>query len=206
MSSAALQERIAQFRKMAQDDPDNELGHFSLGKSLLEANEPGEAAKSFQRTVELNQQFSKAYQLLGQSLIQAGNKADAARYLKEGFAVADERGDNIPRDEMAKLLRELGEEVPTSKRPTTAAGPTGAGGFACQRPGCVAGPRANQLPRPPMSDELGRQIYDKVCADCWKDWLAMGIKVINEMRLDLSDERGQQVYDQYMKEYLGLDQ
>jgi hypothetical protein len=33
----------------------------------------------------------------------------------------------------------------------------------------------------------------------------MGVKVINEMRLDLSDERAQQVYDNYMKEFLGLE-
>ena len=29
-----LAERISQFRKMAQDDPDNELGHFRLGQLL----------------------------------------------------------------------------------------------------------------------------------------------------------------------------
>src|SRR4051794_28580366 len=40
--------RIEQFRKMASDDPNNELGHFSLGRALLEAGEPAEAAKSFQ--------------------------------------------------------------------------------------------------------------------------------------------------------------
>ena len=31
-----LQERIAQFRKMATDDPDNELGHYRLGQLLME--------------------------------------------------------------------------------------------------------------------------------------------------------------------------
>ena len=31
-----LEERIAQFRKMASDDPDNELGHFRLGQLLME--------------------------------------------------------------------------------------------------------------------------------------------------------------------------
>ena len=34
--STQLAERIAQFRKMAQDDPDNELGHYRLGQLLLE--------------------------------------------------------------------------------------------------------------------------------------------------------------------------
>jgi len=199
----ALEERINQFRKMANDDPENELGHFSLGKALFEAGDFGAAAESFQRTVELNNQFSKAYQLLGEALTKAGDKGKAVHYLTEGFKIAEERGDRMPRDEMAKMLRDLGGEVPASKQ-STAAAAVGTGGFACQRPGCLAGPAAMQLPRPPMSDQLGEQIYNTICADCWKEWLAMGIKVINEMRLDLSDEQGQEAYDQYMKEYLGI--
>src|SRR5437016_2211756 len=35
-----LQERIAQYRKMANDDPDNELGHYRLGQLLMEAEQP----------------------------------------------------------------------------------------------------------------------------------------------------------------------
>jgi Fe-S cluster biosynthesis and repair protein YggX len=197
----ALEERINQFRKMANDDPENELGHFSLGKALLEAQDFAAAATSFQRTVELNPQFSKAYQLLGEALTNASEFAKAIDYLTEGFKVADERGDRMPRDEMAKMLRTLGAEVPAAKQ---SAPVTGEGGFACQRPGCMAGPAATQLPRPPMSDEVGQQIYNTICAECWKEWLAMGVKVINEMRLDLSDEQGQEAYDHYMKEYLGL--
>ena len=41
--------RIEQFRKMAEADPDNELGHFSLGKAYLEADRPAEASQSFAR-------------------------------------------------------------------------------------------------------------------------------------------------------------
>jgi predicted Zn-dependent protease len=59
-----LQERIAQFRKMASDDPDNELGHFRLGQLLTDAQDYDEAIKSFCRTPELSPQFSKVYQLL----------------------------------------------------------------------------------------------------------------------------------------------
>ena len=65
---------------------------------------------------------------------------------------------------------------------------------------------ARQLPKPPMGDELGKRIYESVCADCWEFWLRnLSIKVINEMRLDLSTERGQEIYDQIMRETLGLD-
>ena len=196
-----LQERITQFTKMTTDDPDNELGHFRLGQLLTEAGRNEEAVRSFQRTLELSPQFSKVYQLLASCLIKLGRQEEAGQILEQGYGIADERGDNMPRDEMAKMLVQLGKPVPASKK-----APGGVGdGFRCQRPGCIAGRFARQLPKPPMSDEIGRRIYESVCADCWDDWLKnYSIKVINELRLDLSTERGQEEYDGHMRDYLGL--
>ena len=145
----AQQERIAQFRKMANDDPDNELGHFSLGKALMDAGEQGEASASFERTIVLNPQLSKAYQFLGACYAKIGKRDLAVDTLRRGYAVAEDRGDNMPRDEMVKLLKELGEEPPAAKK--AQAPVAGVGGFHCQRPGCVAGARATQLPKPPIS-------------------------------------------------------
>jgi Fe-S cluster biosynthesis and repair protein YggX len=197
-----LQERIAQFRKMANDDPDNELGHFRLGQLLMEAEQYEDAAASFRRTLELNEFFSKVYQLLGTCLIKLDRKDEAAQVLEQGFRIADERGDNMPRDEIAKLLVQLGRPVPESKRVAA----VGGDGFRCQRPGCMSGRAARQLPNPPMKDEIGKRIYETVCADCWNEWLRnFSIKVINELRLDLSTERGQAEYDRYMKEFLGIE-
>ncbi|MBI3409209.1 MAG: Fe(2+)-trafficking protein [Planctomycetes bacterium] len=200
-----LQDRIAQFRKMANDDPDNELGHYRLGQLLMEAGQHADAARSFRRTLELSPEFSKVYQFLGSCLIQLGKREEAVVVLKEGFAVADQRGDNIPRDEIVKLLVGLGEPAPSSKRTSAGARSDAGGGFRCQRPGCASGAHALQLAKPPMNDELGRKIQASVCADCWEYWLRnMSIKVINEMRLDLSDEKSVEIYDQIMRETLGL--
>jgi tetratricopeptide (TPR) repeat protein len=198
-----LTERIAQFRKMANDDPDNELGHFRLGQLLMEDGQLEEAVQSFRRTLELSPQFSKVFQLLGNTLIKLDRREEAIKVLREGYQIADERGDNIPRDEMSKLLVGLGEPAPVPKKPSA---PTGTGdGFRCQRPGCSAGSHARRLARPPMNDEVGKRIYESVCVDCWEYWLRnLSIKVINEMRLDLSTERGQETYDQVMRDTLGL--
>ena len=68
-SMSPLQDRIAQFRKMANDDPDNELGHYRLGQLLMEDKQYGEAVQSFRRTLELSPTFSKVYQLLAQCLL-----------------------------------------------------------------------------------------------------------------------------------------
>src|SRR5437870_11735946 len=111
-----LQERIAQFRKMANDDPDNELGHFRLGQLLMEDGQYDDAIKSFRRTLELSPQFSKVYQLLGACSMKLGRNEEAIQILQEGFQVADERGDNIPRDEISKLLVQLGQPAPQPKQ------------------------------------------------------------------------------------------
>jgi Fe-S cluster biosynthesis and repair protein YggX len=201
-----LHDRIAQFRKMAADDPDNELGHYRLGQLLMEDKQYVEAIRSFRRTLELSPQFSKVYHLLALCLLNDQKRDEAVQALKRGFDVADERGDNMPRDEMARMLVELGEPAPASKRAAAAGPPAGVGGFRCRRPMCLSGARARQLPGPPMNDELGRRIHEAICADCWNDWLRnYSIKVINELRLDLSNPRCQDEYDRHMREYLGME-
>jgi tetratricopeptide (TPR) repeat protein len=202
-----LQDRIAQFRKMANDDPDNELGHYRLGQLLMEAGKHDEAVQSFRRTLELSPQFSKVYHLLAQALMQLGRRDEAVAVLRQGFEVADERGDNMPRDDMARMLTQLGE-APPAPRKTPAAAASPGEGFRCQRPGCFAGSRARRMPTPPIGLDrpLAEKIQATVCADCWESWLRnMSIKVINELRLDLSTDRGAEEYDRYMREYLGLE-
>lgn len=200
-----LQDRIAQFRKMANDDPDNDLGHYRLGQLLMEAKQFPEAIQSFRRTLELTPRFSKVYQLLSQCLLDDNRREEAIEALRQGFDVADEQGDNIPRDAMAKMLKDLGEPEPVSEKKSPSV-PEGSGGFRCKRPSCWSGSNARQLDKPPFNDELGRRIRDTVCADCWMDWIRnYSVKVINELRLDLSTERGQEEYDRYMREFLGLE-
>src|SRR6478736_1381895 len=118
-----LQERIAQFRKMATDDPDNELGHFRLGQLLMEAGDFAEASKSFERTLELSPEFSKVFQLLGECLVKLDQKDKAIEVWTRGWKVADERGDKMPRDSMASLLAKNGAPLPQPKREETDDGP-----------------------------------------------------------------------------------
>lgn len=197
-------DRIAQFRKMANDDPENELGHYRLGQLLMEDGQFDEAIASFRRTLELMPQFSKVYQFLGTCLLKLNRHDEAVKLLREGFAVADRRGDNVPREEISKMLVYLGEPPPVPSR-TEQASPSVGGGFRCHRPGCVMGGFGHQLARPPMNDELGERIYTLICAECWEYWLRnLSIKVINEMRLDLGEEKHVETYDQIMRETLGL--
>lgn len=197
-----MDDKIEQFRKMAAEDPDSELGHFSLGKALVDARRFEEAIEPLRRVVELNPGYSRAYQLLGSALNRLDRKDEAADVLTRGFQVADERGDVMPRDVMGKLLESLGRTPPPIKTGTGREVESVAdAGFQCSR--CrVTG---NRLPEPPFRGVLGQKVYDRICARCWQEWVGVGTKVINELRLRLSDPRSQEVYDQHMIEFLQLE-
>lgn len=198
-----LAERIAQFRKMATEDPDNELGHFRLGQLLMDDGQFAEAAKSFERTLELSPQFSKVFQLLGECLTKLDQKDRAVEVLTRGWKTADENGDKMPRDAMSKMLTGLGAEVPQSQAQADDGPETG---YKCRRPGCTEGKRARQLAAPPIPDEIGERIHRDICAGCWTLWFRdLSIKVINELRLDLSSEFGQHEYDRHMREFFGFE-
>ena len=197
-SPHANEARIAQFQKMATDDPENDLAHLSLGRELMSAGRHQEAIESFRRTLELNERVSKAYQLLGEALLKLDRRSDAATVLKRGVQVASERGDRMPQEAMAGLLREMGEDVPEVQKARQVQ--IGEGQVLDARTGEV-GPR---LRKPPFRNVLGQVIYENVSAESWREWIGMGTKVINELRLPLSDPKAQEVYDQHLIDFLNL--
>jgi len=198
---AEMNARIEQFRKMAEADPENELGHFSLGRAYFDAGLNAEAVESFEKVVSLNPKLSKVYQLLATALLRMDRKPEAIEQLTRGVKIADERGDLMPRGEMIKMLGELGAPVPELKSSAAAANqPVGEGQVLCRRCGRVGRRQASQ----PFSSAQGKLIYENICADCWREWIGMGTKVINELRLPLSDPQAQKVFDQHMMEFLNL--
>jgi len=200
---SSLQDRIAQFRKMATDDPENELGHFRLGQLLAEDGQFAESIKAFERTLELSPQFSKVFQLMGEAYLKLDNKDKAIEVMTQGYKVADERGDKMPRDAMAMQLAKLGISMKESAPVVDDGTDTG---FRCQRPGCASGKRAMPLDKVPVAEAIGERIKTDICADCWNEWLKnYSIKVVNELRLDLSSEFGQGEYDKYMREFFGFE-
>lgn len=197
-------DRIAQFKNMTEADPQNEMGHFSLGKAYIDAGMFSEAIAPLKRTLELNPTYSKAYQLLGDALAKNGDNQAAIDTLTTGFSVADQRGDRMPRDAMADMIRALGGAPPEPKNDKPAA-PTetaaGDGSFVCSRCSRPGG----KIPDRPFKGELGEKVWANICQVCWQEWIGMGTKVINELGLQLSDPRAQQMYDEHMKEFLQLE-
>jgi len=57
----------------------------------------------------------------------------------------------------------------------------------------------------PYPGELGVEIREKVCGQCWAEWQQTEVIVINELRLDFMDPSSQDILVQHMREFLGLD-
>jgi Fe-S cluster biosynthesis and repair protein YggX/thioredoxin-like negative regulator of GroEL len=189
---------IERFQKMAEADPTNELGHFSLGRALLEAGRWPEAAASLQRVIELNPNMGRAYQLLGQALLKVDRREEAVERLTQGVKIASARGETMPKKEMIAMLTELGAAVPAEEAARAQA--VGAGQVVCKRCGKVGA----KLNGPPLRGQFGQEIFENICADCWRAAIGVGTKVINELRLPLDDPQSGKIWDQHIREFLNL--
>ena len=194
--------KIEKFRKLVETEPNDELAHLGLGNALMDAGQHQEAAQSFQRVLALNGKLSKAHELLGAAQKACGDKELAIQTLRNGYIVAHKNGDLEPMNAMGAMLKELGGEVPAIGQKTSApAGPAGSGGWAC----CRCGGPGPQLAERPFKGELGEKVLATVCNTCWQEWVGMGTKVINELRLPMYDPVAQETYDKHMVEFLSLD-
>ncbi len=194
------EERLTLLKDMVEADPDNDLAHLSLGKLQLESQELAGAECSFRRTLELNPEHSVAHLFLGKTLADSGRKDEAVAILEKGVLLAHQKGEFQPRNQMQDLLRLLGVAPPDPAREERMRRGSPPGDFVCRRCG-LSNPR---LEEPPFENRLGQAIHESICVSCWREWIAMSIKVINEYRLNLATEQGSQVFDHHMKEFLGL--
>lgn len=201
--------RIAQFEKLVAEDPGNDMAHFSLGGAYAQAGRHADAARAYVRAVEVNEGLSKAYQLAGASYVAAERPEEAAEILRRGYVVAAARGDLMPQKAIGEWLDRIGVERPAVESGpggggggsmSTGSGGGGGGGFVCARTG-RAGTR---MARQPFRGGLGAWIGANIAEETFKEWIGLGTKIINELKLDLSNDDHAAVYDYGMRRYLGV--
>ncbi len=78
---------------------------------------------------------------------------------------------------------------------------TGGETIVCRR----CGETRPKMAERPFKGPLGEQVWANICGACWEEWIQMGTRVINEMRLDFANPRHGQIYDQYLREFLKLE-
>ncbi|MCB9549521.1 MAG: Fe(2+)-trafficking protein [Myxococcales bacterium] len=201
-------ERIEQFRKMAKANPDDDLAHFALGQALADADRHGEAVNVLRHVVRMNDTYSRAWLLLGESEAALGDVDGAIESWQKGHQVAVRRGDLLPARELKEALAAQGVEV--EEPLVTILEPEAAPADDDREPGedevrCVRTRRIGKRMRfDPFGDAVGAFIQANVSQESWDAWMEMSIKVINELRLDLGDAAGQRTYDEHMQAFLNL--
>ena len=195
-------QRIEQWEKMVQEVPDG-MSWFSLGNAYKDAERPEDAVNAYRKALGYDEKLSRAYQSLGQVLIQLGREDEAAEVLTKGYTLAAGQGDVMPQRAMGSLLEKIGKPVPQAEKP---AAPDAAQLGENQLIDRRTGRPGARMPDPPMRGPLGKFIFDHYTQETWREWIGQGTKVINELRLDFSREDHQKVYDQQMMEWLGISQ
>jgi len=56
----------------------------------------------------------------------------------------------------------------------------------------------------PFPNELGEKVFNQICEDCWKEWVAQQLMIMNEYRLDPMNDEHSQFLDNEMIKFLNL--
>jgi predicted Zn-dependent protease len=104
------QSRIDIFAEMVKQQPDDVMVWYGLSSEYVKAERWAEASVALQRVVQLNPDYTAAYQMLGTALLNQGKREEARRAWEQGVEVADRTGAWKARQHMEGLLASAGRE------------------------------------------------------------------------------------------------
>jgi tetratricopeptide (TPR) repeat protein len=100
------QDRIEQFKKVLEMDPNDEVVRFGLGKLYAEAGRHQEAVEQLEAILKLKPDYSAAYLELGKSYRALQRMEEAKVIFMRGLEVAQQKGDLHVRNQIQAILRE----------------------------------------------------------------------------------------------------
>ena len=100
-------DRIAAFKEVADEMPDDPEVRFGLAGAYLDAGQAENAIVEYRETIRLKPDYSAAHRGLGRALERAGRTAEAIAAYKQGLEVATKNGDLQTVKEIEVFLRRL---------------------------------------------------------------------------------------------------
>ena len=98
---------ILNLEKLLGGPRDNALLRFSLGNEYLKLHDYRPAVAHLRRSVELDEQYSAAWKLLGQALASNDDLPGALQAYRQGIIVAERKGDKQAAKEMLVFARRI---------------------------------------------------------------------------------------------------
>ena len=100
-----MSDRTDALLAMLERGQDSALLRFSLGTEYFNADDPDAAIEHLQRAVELDEDHSAAWKLLGKAYADAGRPGEAIATFEKGIETAERNGDRQAVKEMQVFMR-----------------------------------------------------------------------------------------------------
>jgi len=104
---AELERRSEMFRQVLEIDPEDALALHGLGSILMEKKDYTSALEYLLKVVEVEPKYSVAYLALGKCYQALDMKQKAQEIFTKGIAIAAQKGDLMPANEMQSLLLQI---------------------------------------------------------------------------------------------------
>ena len=63
------------------------------------------------------------------------------------------------------------------------------------------GNEGEQLPKAPISGELGQRVFDNICQKCWSEWKDMSMRIVNHYGLHPVDPEDRKKIYVFLREF-----
>ncbi len=103
-----MNDAVARWQKLVEQQPNNELARFSLGKAWFDLGECAAAKEQFQIALAKKPDWMVAQILIGKCELSLGNNAAAKSAFERALELAIAQHHEGPQAEMEVLLAELG--------------------------------------------------------------------------------------------------
>ncbi len=67
------------------------------------------------------------------------------------------------------------------------------------------GKEGEQLDAPPLVGARGQKVQERICADCWAEWVEQSKNIINHYGIEVADPAQRRQLYAVMEEFLRLD-
>lgn len=102
------QEKVDMFLEALKHSPDDPLGNFGLASAYMDLNQQEQAIEPFKKVLQVQPKHSVAYLSLGKCFEAVSDIKKAVETYQTGIAIAADKGDMMPLQEMQSRLEVLG--------------------------------------------------------------------------------------------------
>ena len=106
-AQAERDRRQKMFHEVLEIDADDLAANFGLGKIALELKQAETAIKYLEKCLQIKRDYSVCCTLLARAYILVERQQEAQDILVKGIAIAHEKGELMPKQEMEMLLQQL---------------------------------------------------------------------------------------------------